>query len=1119
LFVFTLIVLIVAIVAVVRSTSVSNELRGVRFEIDALRGELQRLAAREVSPGEPIASPKPEPAAQPQAEWFTTQRIETPLPRLEPEAAPAPAPAFEVSSADEAVEPPPPVRKPVFEPPPLDEPAAAAFEASPESAAPPQPAAASAEQTVAPPRQRIDWESFVGVKLFSWIAGIAITLAVVFFLKDAVERGLITPPVRLAIGVAFGIALLIVSELKAAGRYRVTANAMDGAGLAILYASLFAAHQLWHLIPAIASFVAMIAVTAVAVWLSTRRDSPFIALLGLLGGFATPALLSTGQDRPVGLFSYLLVLNVGLAWVSVRRNWPALTLLTVIFTALYQWGWVVKFLGASKLPIGFAVFLIFPLVAVFAFVLKRKPGTIDGKINAANVVSLGMPLLFALYVASNPPLAQNFNLLFGFLFCVAAGLAAVAALRERSAFLHPMGAVATVLVFIVWMSQNYSPAAWPKIALWATLFAAVYHFAPLVAKMAGYPYSRSIAVGTAVAGSILLFVFAVLAGVEPASGASTLYFALLLLIGLTAAASSFSLSHWNPFGMAAAGIAIALAVWCFRFDDVAHLGTMIAVLLIFALFFPAVSWVGVRFKALSPRPAYAMLACSFLAFYAVGEYEELIGAPQFAVLLGGIFVIAAVAALTLSIPRLLIATVAATHVTAWLWSGVGKASGDALVAHVLVAAATVAVMLYDERRARREETAPNGLLPAGAAVSAIFGMIGVMIASQSSHVPSLFALAIADLILIAFLFFATRRHDWHALEILAIVPLTVTYAAPNDASGAAAGDWRRLFFAASLYLPFVLHPLTLGEKAVKRREPYLVAALAGLPFLVYGRSWFIAAGLESIIGILPVAQAALMGLLVLQLLRLEPAGERNRGRLALTAGVALAFVTAAIPLQLDKEWITLAWALEVAALAWLHRRVPHNGLLVAMAGLGAVVFARLALNPAVLEYHPRQGTPILNWYLYTYLVASAAFLAGAQLLADREKPLRSALRGGATILLFLLLNIEIADFYSTGHSLTFNFSGSLAQELTYTIAWGVFALALLVTGIVVGHRSARIASIALLVVTIFKCFLHDLGRLGGLYRVGAFIGLAICLSLVALLLQRFVLGKATPPPAGVAPQP
>ena len=138
-------------------------------------------------------------------------------------------------------------------------------------------------------------------------------------LPELLDRGgWLQPPVRVAIGVVVAIALLVVCELKAARRYPATANAMDAAAIAILFATFFAAHALWNLIPALVTFGSARRRHALAVLLSIRRESLFIAVLGLLGGFATPALLSTGENRPIPLFAYLLLLNIGLAWVAYR---------------------------------------------------------------------------------------------------------------------------------------------------------------------------------------------------------------------------------------------------------------------------------------------------------------------------------------------------------------------------------------------------------------------------------------------------------------------------------------------------------------------------------------------------------------------------------------------------------------------------------------------------------------------------------------------------------------------------------------------------------------------------------------------------------------------------------
>ena len=192
-------------------------------------------------------------------------------------------------------------------------------------------------------------------------------LAAIFFLRYSIDHGWLAPPVRVAIGIIVAIALLVVCERKAARQYPVTANALDAAAIAILFATFFAAHALWHLIPSAVAFGLLALVTAVAVLLSIRRDSLFIAVLGLLGGFATPALLSTGENRPIPLFAYLLLLNIGLAWVASRKRWSVLTICTLVFTTLYQWGWVVSFLSAGQLPLAMGIFTVFAVTGFVSF--------------------------------------------------------------------------------------------------------------------------------------------------------------------------------------------------------------------------------------------------------------------------------------------------------------------------------------------------------------------------------------------------------------------------------------------------------------------------------------------------------------------------------------------------------------------------------------------------------------------------------------------------------------------------------------------------------------------------------------------------------------------------------
>src|SRR5439155_15334 len=279
------------------------------------------------------------------------------------------------------------------------------------------------------------------------------------------DRGWLAPAVRVGIGIVVATTLLVLCERRAAHRYRVTANALDAAAIAILFSTFFAAHALWNLIPSTLTFALLALVTVLAVLLSIRHDSIFIALLGLVGGFATPALLSTGENRPIPLFVYLLLLNVGLAWVAVRKKWPVLTVLTLALTTSYQWAWVVTFLSSSDLTLGMGIFLVFSVTSFIALTLGRadRGGAMDLALERSGLAASAMPLAFAIFLAAVPRYGVHTGLLFGFLLLIVAGLSAVAVARDYDR-LHAIGALATVLVFAIWLATSYSTSGWRFVA-------------------------------------------------------------------------------------------------------------------------------------------------------------------------------------------------------------------------------------------------------------------------------------------------------------------------------------------------------------------------------------------------------------------------------------------------------------------------------------------------------------------------------------------------------------------------------------------------------------------------------------------------------------------------------
>ena len=754
---------------------------------------------------------------------------------------------------------------------------------------PPPPAPAPA-----PVAKPFDWENVIGVRLFAWLGGAALFVGAALFLNYSIQQNLIPPAVRVALALVGGAGALLGGDMLRAKADRA-GQAISGAGVAILYAALFAARSLYDLIPSAASFAGMVIVTAVAGVMAVRRDAFMLAILGLLGGFLTPYLVSTGEDRPLALLGYVALLDAGVVVVASKKRWPTLAILGLAGTSLLYFGWSTKFLTSEKAP--YALVAAGALAGLFAFTAPRAGAKSDEKAGVARTVArvtacaaAVLPLLLAVILSSGSELAVAPGVLVPYLVLLSAG----AWLAGRRVEVEALPAVAAFFCAVT-LGMRVDGLLFPdhRVATlaWFAVVPAAYFAAWAVRRSA--PEARGLRTAAAIAlvGAPLL----VVTRVTVLEGDAAPFFARVV----------YAVVH---VALLVAMTAIGEAAWL----TLLALGSWLVTLLVLSSGFEEAR---------------------------LGEFLPVVIGPMIAF-----------AALPLFTPRLRAGKLA------WLSSALALAL----------------------------------------------------------HFPFLYAMA---------------RHTWGA-----------------GALGAAS----------------------------------VACGLFALVLLAYAR---------------------------------RVALDEDRDTLtALLGGVALLFFTSAFPILSSNEWLTVAWALEAAALAWLRRRVKHPGLMIASGLLGVATFVRLLVNPAVLEYHARSGTPVLNWWLYTYGVSALALLAAARLFAGdplaRRVKAPALFATAAGVLAFVLLNIEIADAHSTGESVTFAFSGGgLAQDMTYTLAWLVFAMILFVAGIVARSRPPRIWALALFGLSAAKAAMHDLWALGSLYRVAAIVGLSMALLAVSFLTQRFVLRK------------
>jgi uncharacterized membrane protein len=986
---------------VARAVSARDRLEEVFYRLGALESEIAQLR-RDKESGEPVKSGSALPE-QP--------KVVSPTPATSPATA---------TSARPIVAPPP-----VFSP--LRPPTTTSL---PVSKPPPRPAL------------NINWEEFVGVKGFAWIGGLALFLGVVFFVKYSFDNNLVPPVLRVTIGFLVGLGLLVGGVVMSRKRFPVLSQTLCATGIVILYSVTFACRSIYHFdfFGPVPTFLLMGLITTTAFLLAVRLNALVVAILGMLGGFLTPVLLSTGQDNPLGLFGYIAILDAGLIVVAFNRRWYFLTALAAFGTAIMEISWAgeffisEKYFEGNKVLIALAVLLGFNLLYLAAnwrAKVRQPPESEEplifglGRVHARTWLSgsalglVAVALAFTAWFLDFEPLAQRPWLMFGFVFLVDLDVIALVLADETIAVDQLIVGIAVFGLLGFWTQ------AWLTDELLNAALAFYLLFAVVHSALPAYLQRRR--------------------GVTTQTWADHIFpvFALALVL-----VPVFTLTE------------VSFAVWLF---------ILLVDLLAIAL-------------AVLSATLLPVLAVLLFTIAATGELifkipSDLTGMPVSFFLLGAFAVFFAA-------------------VSIWL---VERFQPDALKTGIK----------FSNDLAAPEDLA--AILPACSIVLPFLLLIMATLRLPLTNPSPVFGLA---LLLVVLLLGVTKLFSLDWMPAVGLVCVSALECAWHFSHFDPTNTqqpldliliWYLIFFVA-----FALFPFLFWKQFSSKVVPWATAAMAGLPQFFLIHRFVSAVYPNQAMGLLPAA-FAIPGLLSLVAVskKIPAENESRMAQLAWFGGVALFFITLIFPIQFDRQWITIGWALEGMALLWLFHRVPHPGLRITGIGLLIAAFLRLALNPAVLEYHARAPIPIFNWYLYAYGIVTICLFAGTRLLAPPRNLILNynippILAGCGTVLAFLLLNIEIADYFSVpGSTLTFELGGNFARDMTYSIGWALFALVLLIYGIRQRVPAARYSAMGLLCVTLLKLFFHDLAQIEQLYRIGALIGVAVIAMLASFAYQEF----------------
>ncbi|MFV2071576.1 MAG: DUF2339 domain-containing protein [Thermoanaerobaculales bacterium] len=860
-----------------------------------------------------------------------------------------------------------------------------------------------------PPRPRIEWERWIGVRGAAAAGGVVLALAALLFFQYSIEQGLISPTMRVVFGVIAGVLCLVGSEWLVKRNQPAAANALAGAGVVILYGATWAAQNLYALIGTGAAVVLMVLITAVCVSMAVSRNARFIAILGLLGGFATPLLVASEVDGPAALFAYILLLDLGLLWLARARDWPILAALSLVGTAFHQILWIFGSMDAERAAIGIAVLTVFGIAFLFVGSDEREPSRLWRATRAGGVA---IPFAFAIHFAGTAQLAENPWPLGGLLLILSAGACWLARRETPGSAITAAGA--SLGIMGLWfLNHRVSPTlAWQAVGLCVALAA----------------------------------VFAVFAEVSRQHTSAR-------RLGMAAVVSNAGFLALLAFAPVESGVVQPwpwIAGW-----------TVLGAGLVVHSRWPGRAWVQL---AAGLGPALGLFIAIGAQYHAEGALET--------------------------------------------WAYLAIIVGIALAFQI-----TAQLTPVGERRRWAERTAAVTALALMPATSLLSYLDPASFGRSTAAILTLGLLAVLS---------ATRTRSglWFLVAtVFAACWQTAIYF--NAPSQLVTGSGTRPVFGllAVSAAMFTVWPALVPGAFRNSRPGWWGAALAGPLWFPVLKTAFVNHFGDGAIGLLPVALAAVALVTVLSVRPRLPAGARRTAFVWYLA-VALSLISVAIPLQLDKEWVTIGWALNGLAILMLWVRLSHPGLKhFGLALLGAAVI-RLVANPEVLSYHLPVGAPIVNWLTYTYLVPACALIFAHRLLKSREidrltawearlyfgkRSIGTVMCGlGAVVVVFAWINLVIADVFATGPSLQLSFQRLPARDATTSVAWAVYALILLAIGVRSRSSSMRWLSLGLLVVTLGKVFLYDLGELEDLYRVGSLVGLASSLIVVSLIYQRLV---------------
>jgi len=213
-----------------------------------------------------------------------------------------------------------------------------------------------------------DLEKFIGENLINKIGVLILVLGISYFVKYAIDKDWINEPARVGIGVLCGALVMGVAH-KLRKNYAAFSSVIVAGAIAIFYFTIGIAFHDYHLFSQTIAFSIMVIITAFSALISLSYNRIELAVLSLIGGFAVPFMVSTGGGNYVVLFTYIIILNIGILAIAYYKKWNLVNILAYAFTVLLYGAWLSRDLNSDKPHYSGA--FIFGFIFYFIFILMN----------------------------------------------------------------------------------------------------------------------------------------------------------------------------------------------------------------------------------------------------------------------------------------------------------------------------------------------------------------------------------------------------------------------------------------------------------------------------------------------------------------------------------------------------------------------------------------------------------------------------------------------------------------------------------------------------------------------------------------------------------------------------